>query len=208
MFKIQALILVTLLTFTNDALSQAYPKWDNQHIYLVGRSTSFKAGVIAKEFNIKDTMLTHIGLGIFINDTFKIYNVSNSDQNNDGSNLLCQSIEEFTSISDILELKIFKKKVTKDKRNELIRNIRIYEHRKIVFDEAFLYQNSDSLYCSEFVFNILKEVKIIKTPRVFFKTKTLSPFQRYALKRDELFYIPVDFFLLMDKIKMNFKKEY
>lgn len=77
MFKIQAIILLCCFKLSSiEANCQTYIEKDKKAIYFVGRSTNFKAGIIAKEFNTIDTTLTHIGIGIFINEALKIYNVS------------------------------------------------------------------------------------------------------------------------------------
>jgi hypothetical protein len=209
MFKIQAIILFCCLVLLSIECScQIYLEKDQKALYFVGRSTSFKAGIIAKEFNSIDTTLTHIGIGMFINDTLKIYNVSDSEQDRFGSNLLCQSIKEFSNITDIINIKIFKLKVSKKIRRNILSAISKYQSRKITFDYDFKFENGDSLYCSEFVFQLLKEVGLNDINKTYFQKKVLSPFLSYALKRETLFYIPVDFFLSLKDVKHIFEQNF
>ncbi len=114
MYKIQTLILIWLFVYFPFNSHSQIPKIKSVNkIFFVGRSTNFKAGIIAKEFNICDTTLTHVGIGIYSNDTLKVYNVSDTEKDKFGSNLLCQSIEDFTKTTDIANLKIFELTVSK-----------------------------------------------------------------------------------------------
>lgn len=46
-------------------------------IYIIARSTQSKEGLIASNFNIKDKILSHVGIGYIEADKLQVYNVSN-----------------------------------------------------------------------------------------------------------------------------------
>ena len=209
MFKIRIIaICLILLLLTIESNCQNNIKWSNKMIYFVCRGTSHKVGLIAKEFNLKDSSLTHIGLGIFINDSLKIFNVSNDEKDKKNSNLLCQSFEEFANVQNIVTLRIYKKKVSRNKRKKIIYSLGNFNNKQIVFDYAFSLKNEDSLYCSEFILKILNLSDVIKNLSKFENMKKLSEFQKFVLKKDYLLYIPVDFFFLLKKVKLEYIKNF
>lgn len=66
----------------------------NKSIYIVYRATKNKQNTIAKNFNIKDSLMTHVGLGLVNAGKLEIYNVSNVKKSNNESALLKESLED------------------------------------------------------------------------------------------------------------------
>ena len=76
-------------------------KLTENNIYIVGRSTKYKQNIIAKDFNIKDSLLTHIGLGLLEDGVLKIYNISNYLLNDFGSSLMVEDLESFINVNSL-----------------------------------------------------------------------------------------------------------
>lgn len=179
-------------------------KLTENNIYIVGRSTKYKQNIIAKDFNIKDSLLTHIGLGLLEDEVLKIYNVSNYLLNDFGSSLIVEDLESFIDVNSLTYYSIWEKESTAKDIVRLKKTLNSYIDTIITFDDDFMLKNK-GLYCSEFVYLVLKqidELNIELTPKI----KKLTPFYSRALRRDYLEYIPVDFFQEYDDFKLLYSK--
>lgn len=179
--------------------------FSNSSIYIVGRSTEHKLNIIARDFNLKNPSLTHIGIGLLQDSSFKIYNISNYLLNDKGSALIVENIRNFVDLDDIQYYSIWERKTTIEKIEILKEELKYYLKKKIIFDEEFKLDN-DSLYCSEFVYLLLKKI----FPNDFNSvpaSKKLNLFYSRALKREYLEYIPVDFFQTKKDFKLIFSKK-
>src|SRR5699024_5897142 len=87
-------------------------KLTENNIYIVGRSTKYKQNIIAKDFNIKDSLLTHIGLGLLEDGVLKIYNISNYLLNDFGSSLIVEDLESFINVNSLTYYSIWEKEST------------------------------------------------------------------------------------------------
>lgn len=93
------------------------------------------------------------------------------------------------------------------KIKELKDVLKQYEKKIISFDKDFSLDNAaTNLYCSEFVFLILKEVESSYNFKPI--KKELTPFYKKFLKRSTLEYIPVDFFTEHNGFKIVEQKYY
>lgn len=161
-------------------------------IYLVCRSSKQKISFIAKDFNLLDSLITHIGIGIFENNELVVYNVSNFKKNKKESSLIKESYDEFISLDDIVYVSIWKKEI-KNNKKRIIETINFYENLIIDFDFSFDLKTNKQLYCSEFVYKVFKDARILE--------KTYNPTKKklegmYAINLGGTFkYIPVDFFI-------------
>lgn len=181
--------------------SQIKPTTDYE-IYIVCRATKNKQNIIAKDFNLKDSLITHIGLGVKTNNGLIVYNVSNFKKSASASSLVIESLDEFLKIDDLIAYSVWSIKV-KDivKIDKLYNLIKKSQEIKVEFDYDFSLDNGKTkLYCSEFVYNMLTLSGIIANVEPV--VKKLNPFYSKALKRNELEYIPVDFF----QINEDFQK--
>lgn len=179
-------------------------KLTENNIYIVGRSTKYKQNIIAKDFNIKDSLLTHIGLGLLEDEVLKIYNVSNYLLNDFDSSFIVEDLESFINVSSLTYYSIWEKESTAKNIARLKKILNSYINTVITFDDDFILENK-GLYCSEFVYLVLKQIDVLNvklTPR----TKKLTPFYSRALRRDYLEYIPVDFFQEYDDFKLLYSK--
>lgn len=191
-----------IFIFTNLAYSQSNNIFEKKFVYLFFRSTENKINIIAKDFNINDTLMTHVGLGVYSENKIMIYNIDVSDVD---SALKVDNLESFTNISQIKAFSIWKL----PKNNSQYRKLKNYllnlRNKFFEFDYSFT-RNNKKYYCSEFVYEILSKSNIIK--ETLYVSKELNKFYSKALKKDILIYIPVDSFLYLEKIEFVFSKDF
>jgi hypothetical protein len=194
--------LTIVITFL--ALSSCRDEYINKELYLFTRSTRLKQGFIAEDFNITDSLSTHIGIGYKNDDDFVIYHVSNERVINHSS-LMSETLKEFIAIEDVHYYSIWKCDITQSEYDFLFSELLSLSKERINFDHDLVLDNED-LYCSEFVYSILE---LVNREKFFYKPikKPLTLFYISILKRDNLEYIPVDFFTenkMFEKIEENF----
>lgn len=183
------LLLISLSNINNNVQKSEY-------LYLFTRSTHLKSSYIAEDFNIKDTLSTHVGIGIKSKESLSIFHVIDNKKNNNSS-LVKESKDQFINEYGITYYSIWRAKVSKQEHDLIVNTLNNYLRKKITFDKNFILSEDNNLYCSEFVYNIFKSLNSIKFD---YKpiNKELSPFYCKILKRDSLEYIPVDFFTELD----------
>jgi hypothetical protein len=178
--------------------AQEEPLTDNS-IFIFTRSTLSKIDYIAKDFNISDTLSTHVGLGLLTTEGFKIFNVTN-DKNPNDSALICESLESFIAIDDIKYYSVWEAKLSDKVVKKISEILDKYSKLKIEFDYEFNILDDNKLYCSEFVLSVLQKANPNK---FYFKPlkKDLNQFYERALSRSRFEYIPVDFFTQLNHFK-------
>lgn len=186
-----------VVAFSVNANSQNFT--DNNSIYLFTRSTALKVDYIAKDFNLSDSLATHIGIGYKIDDDYKIYNIS-YDKVENNTALICDNLETFISMNDIVQFSIWEFTLDINQMNRFKKAIKEYLKKQIIFDRGFQIKDDDILYCSEFVYHILSKTDAVKFS---FEpiSKKLNKFYATALDRKTLEYIPVDFFQTFNLFK-------
>lgn len=190
------LIIVVLGLVTLQSLTGQSKFLKDNEIYIVCRATKNKQSIITKDFNLKDSLITHIGLGIKSGNDLKIYNVSNTKKSDKGSSLLVESLDAFLKVDDLIAYSVWSIKIG-DKINKLNVLLEDMSKRKVEFDYDFSLENGEEkLYCSEFVYKMMILSEIINNVKP--TVKTLNTFYSNALKKNELHYIPVDFFQGME----------
>lgn len=177
--------------------------FDENSIYIIGRSTKSKQDIIAKDFNLKDTLTTHVGIGIVENQKLIIYNITNDIADSERSAFVKENINEFLKVKDLLSFSIWSCKSDTDEIKKAKDILSQYKEKIIEFDYDFLI-NNEKLYCSEFVCEVLKKTNAAKF-QFDAVQKKLNPFYSQALKREILTYIPVDFFLSDTKFNLLYK---
>ena len=188
-------LIIFLLLFYFKGCSQKKEDIDNT-IYVFTRSTELKVAYIAKDFNIKDTLSTHVGIGIKKNGKYEIYNVSN-DQTYNKSALICENLDSFIKVNGVKYFSVWKIDISKTEFKRFCKILKKYLNQTIVFDYDFSINDDNKLYCSEFVYDVLKQTNNVKfsfNPII----KELSQFYKLVLNRDYLEFIPVDFFTQMN----------
>lgn len=192
------ILLYFLLIFAIHGNAQV--SFEDGELYIVTRSTNAKRFFIAKDFNLSDSLSTHVGIGIAEKGELKIYHVE-PDSAPGKSALSKVSLKDFTAVPGLASYSIWKD-ITSGNGALLKDTLKDWEDKKIAFDFEFNLAN-ENLYCSEFVWMMLKT---LQNPSYGFVPieKELNDFYKKTLGSDKLIYIPVDFFI---ELKM-FKKIY
>lgn len=197
--------LLFFLLISVSALSQE--NFEENCIYIFTRSTTSKKGFIAEDFNIRDSLSTHVGIGFFKKENFVVYNVDNVKKSKYKSSLIREDYPSFVNLNDIHYSSIWKYQVDTSKMNQLFDVLKSFESKNISFDKEFKLDNSSTnLYCSEFVFIVLEKLALTKSFSPI--KKNLSGFYKNILKQSSLEYIPVDFFLELNYFELVKEKFY
>jgi len=191
-----------IFILTKFVYSQPNNIFEKKFAYLIFRSTENKINIIAKDFNISDTLMTHVGLGIYFENKIMIYNIDVSDID---SALKVDNLESFTSINQIKAFSIWKLPVNNTQYRKLKNYLLDLRNNFFEFDYSFT-RNNKKYYCSEFVYEMLLKSNIIK--QTLYVSKELNSFYSKALKKDTLIYIPVDSFLYLENIELVFYKDF
>lgn len=192
-----------LLVFTHNCFSQnqiAFNNFKKNAFYLIAKGTRSKSYLIAKNFNVRDENITHVGIGFLENGEFKIFHVTDVNKNAFKIN----TINQFVNDQSTYYLGIWESKISKSKFNKLKNICKNYKNKNVIFDYSFQLNNNEfKLYCSEFCENVLKKIGFKFKPYY----KKLNPFYKNVLKRDILEYFPVDFFQMNKNFKLVYEKK-
>ncbi|RYG32183.1 MAG: hypothetical protein EOO01_34550 [Chitinophagaceae bacterium] len=188
-------ILLQYLMWCTYASSHtpAVSKSPEHHIYFVGRASTQKSSIIATGFNLTDTLISHVGIGFKDKGVLKIFHV----EDRPGNAFQISSLQQFHQ-PGIFYYCVYALPVSNEhilKLKALLRN-----HLPVSFDKQLLL-NNEFLYCSEFCYNLLKEVNPEKFTLLPTTRRISQPFILAFLGRDTITYIPVDFFLKYPGIK-------
>lgn len=188
-----ALLLVSCIEPRQTSYWKEITLNDN-NIYLAFRGTKSKEGFFARDFNIRDSLSSHIGFLLKEKNDWYVYHVLNfKDGASDlrrheaslffiptGEKLNYAAVWTMTDV-DSLEFRLLKK------------GIHNYLSKFIEFDRSFTLSDSTKLYCSEFIFKVLMESDI-QLFNLKPRTIKLSGFYASYFRKDSLEYIPVDLF--------------
>lgn len=169
-------------------------------VYLILRGTDSKSGIIAKEYNQLNHDATHIGIGFF-EKKFYVFHISD-EMSNRNDNLFFEEVHEFINRRDLVYISIWKiNGIPSQTYYSIVHSLKSSLQNSYFFDRKIQLDN-DSLYCSEFVDNILKTHQL----NIFRKNKIqLTNFPRIYLKRDSLEYLPVDGFMNESRVEKIFE---
>jgi len=172
-------------------------KFQNNSYYIIARGTKSKQHYIGTRFNTINDSITHIGIGLSISSVLKIYNVNPVK----GANAFeVESFESFINESDLCYYGIWKLELETNESDILKSVIEKLDTAGIRFDFDFkISSDFQKLYCSEFVWMLLKSVNEIYNFKPISKDTKLLGLSG-ILKRDVLVYIPVDFFLAFNNL--------
>jgi len=162
-------------------------------IFIFTRATESKINFIAKDFNLSDSLSTHIGIGLRKNDEFIIYNVDN-DKKLNNSSLITENLNSFINNAGVLHYSIWEYKTNLNEYILFLDELKKFKEIKINFDYEFDLKEDNNLYCSEFVYFVLKKINYTKFNFLPIE-KQLINFYAGFFKKSEISYIPVDFFL-------------
>ena len=190
--KLKTILFLLILSFSSNC--QVFKK---NAIYFVGRGTLSKKELIGDRFNQYNKQLTHLGLGIVINDTLMIYNVS-SDKVINKSALIVEKIPSFKNVNDIFYFGIWELRCNKKTINKIKKELITIQKKQIYFDRKFVLSDDNYLYCSEFVYNITKNIKGFNSNPI---SVELNKIEKQILNVEKFSYISVDYFLSNKNVK-------
>ncbi len=169
--------------------------------FIVGRGTKSKSTIIANKFNVINKNLTHIGIGVFVKDSFLIYNVSDT-KNERNCFIRKENLKSFLEVQrDTYYAAIWKCTLSSKILGEVIYLLDSVSKRNIVFDSRFNIKNDDTLYCSEFCAYILNNLISYKFNFHPTTMQLKDGLIKSYFQKEELIYFPVDFFAQSKKIK-------
>ncbi|RYG47863.1 MAG: hypothetical protein EOO01_14260 [Chitinophagaceae bacterium] len=176
-----------------SALTPAVSRPPEHHIFFLGRASTVKSSLIAKEFNITDSLISHVGIGIIEHGALRIYHVEDKA----GNAFSACTLDEFLSFG-IFYYCVYSLPLSSGSLERIVNLLK--EHPPVKFDKN-LRLNNDDLYCSEFAYQILTSVEPEKFLQPPVTKKVTDQFARSYLGRDSISYIPVDFFLMYPGIR-------
>ena len=191
------LLIVALYLHINIAQPQIANNW-----YLITRGTKTKVNIICKNFNLYDSTITHLGLAKeATNGEMIIYNINPVK---DCNAFTIDSLQSFLSPPDIFCYSLWQLKLSPKSKRGLDKFIQGYIGKYVTFDFDFNLENgSENLYCSEFVWLALSAIGYnINVTHKDLSNDNLKSF----LKRDDIYYIPADFFEKLPFVKMIHKR--
>lgn len=177
-------------------------KLNEDNIYLICRGTKNKQNLIAKNFNITNKEITHIGIGIYENESLKIFNVS-VDKKINNKSLIVETFKDFINIIDIFHIEVWAINESNENKIKLKSILNKYMEKNIAFDYSFNLNDNENYYCSEFVAKILNELNSFQYNT---NKKEVNRILKKITKADEFEYFPVDFFLQNPNIIQIYKK--
>lgn len=164
---------------------------DNQ-IYIVLRGTETKAGLIVNQFNIYDSNPSHIGIGIYKNDDFLIYNVSDNYNEKRKDNLFIETLEDFVSVDGTVYYSIWKvNNLSFNEFEKIDKKLEESVEKKYIFDK-YITLNNNEYYCTEYVVEMLSDKRDFEFT---LREEEINGVVKLYLKRDSLIYYPVDGFI-------------
>lgn len=167
---------------------------NEKKIYLVFRGTDTKEGFFAKDFNIKDTLSSHVGFALSKNSKWEVCHIL--ENNNQFTDFNIETLEEFINKKDdsVYYFSFWEINNLNIGEVEILKNTAYqYKTKKIKFDKHFSDKDSLELYCSEFINKVLNKVNPNKYNFKFHK-KELKGIYKVYFKKDTLEYYPVDMF--------------
>lgn len=175
---------------------------EKDHLYLVFRGTDSKEGFLARDFNIRDSLSSHVGFLVYERNDWYVYHVldfkdNKSDLRKHGSSQFFNPKNETINYASVWELS----HIDSSTLNQINKRIRYYESMIIEFDRSFSLRDSTKLYCSEFIYKVLKYAD----PNGFSlepRTIKLSGVYNKYFRKDSLEYIPVDAFQYMKHVQL------
>jgi len=202
-FKQKSLISSFIFLFVLNSNTYIYcQNFSNNDVYIVGRGTISKKEIIGEKNLKKSSKLTHVGIGIVVENDLKIYHVLRRGDSQSRSSLYVESFTEFCLVNDIFYAGIWKFKSTGDEINLFKKQLKTFQDLNIIFDEKFSLDNGqENLYCSEFVATLLNSTNLFN-----FEPTEISGISKKNKKHDMRFkYFPADFFLVDDRFTLVYE---
>lgn len=186
-------VLFTLIS--TDAAAQFFQRFDSavkdSTCYVITTGNKSKTALIAGQFNLKDSVSTHVGLVLKVDGRNMVFHVTDSKAEINAFKI--EPLEAFLSAEHVFYASLWRIQLPTNDYISILAALDDFQLRPIRFDFSFETGNGDSLYCSEFCAAVLMQSENLN---LHFRPvrKELPEFHRSVLERESLVYYPVDFF--------------
>lgn len=185
------LLLVIFITSCNDNSQR------NQYLYVVSRNTGTKEGRLVLEYNQFTVPISHIGIAFSRRRDALIYHVLFDDADSAGTHLKATSFEQFWNSPIQSDNRLWQIPVTSAEFKKSVAYVDSISKQKIYYDFDTLTHNG--MYCSEFVYNIIKAADKSRFT-VARHCVELEGMPKLLLGKGCFCYYPADFFLQYNPI--------
>jgi len=167
---------------------------DSVYLYLFGRGSDAKSGLLSAHFNLTGSRLSHIGIGILVDTGIAVAHVVN-DAGSRKSALRVEPVSVFLSEPGTRHASIWRRAIHLSASHKINHGILELLQETITFDYDFHIGGRNRLYCSEFCAMLLCDVFQGESMCDPVLKKLGDPLFEAYLNRKEFVYYPVDFFI-------------
>lgn len=188
-------LVIVLTLLSNDSAAQFSKAFDkavkDSTCYLIATGNRSKTALIAGQFNLKDSISTHVGIVMKVDGKSTVFHVT--DGKTEYNAFRIEPLDTFLSADHVYYASLWRIRLPTDDYDSIVTALEEFKSASIRFDFDFETGNGNSLYCSEFCAAVLMQSGDLN---LHFRPvrKELPEFYRSVLKRDHLVYYPVDFY--------------
>lgn len=164
------------------------------YLYLCTRATESKEGRLVMRYNNSEEEVSHIGIAFSLSEEGAIYNMHYDKKHQYSNDLMKENNTQFFISDQDQNNKIWAIPVSEEEFKNAFDYITSVNQKKVQFDFKIDSSNDAEMYCSELVYNVL----IAANPKRFSlntSKKKLKKLESLIMKKGEVIYYPVDFFL-------------
>jgi len=193
---IKSLLIVYFIISCN---TNSVKGFSNENIYIILRGTESKRTLISKNFNIYDSLYTHIGIGFKNRNqrSLVIYHILPSSEK---EGVLIESLSEFEDVEDLNCIGIYSINLSSSNYKKVENYVKMISDSNIIYDKNFDLDDQSAMYCSEFVIKALNQSDGFNIRPV---KKEMPIIYKGISGKDSLIYYPVDILLNNKEIKLH-----
>lgn len=173
---------------------------DLDGIYLVYRGTHSKQGLIASRYNLRNPKVSHVGILMECEGYKKVYHVMDRQQGNNA--LVSEDLYQFFATEgNLFHASLWKVDIANaNGLQRLCSFVDRLQRQGVRFDYSFSENDPTSLYCSEFVYQVLVQADscVFQLP---LRPVKLPPLHAQFVQSDSLYYYPVDVFQTLPQVR-------
>lgn len=175
------------------------------YLYLCTRATESKEGRLVMKYNNSEEKISHIGIAFSLSEEGAIYNMYYDQKRQLSNDLVKETNSQFFISEQAQNNKIWAIPLTEEEYKKALDYLNTVNKKQVQFDFKIDTSNDTELYCSELVYNVLIAANANRFALNTSKRK-LKQLASLIMKKDEVIYYPVDFFLsYQDLTPIDFK---